>query len=110
MLSPHPFMPLYPSSFLCENYYTRLQVVPEDVVGQPLASIVDPRDVYQLRAAVSQIVSQSAGGSGASAGGAGTSGTMVHLRVVCGGLTFPASMTMVIGSQGMIVVTRLYDV
>ena len=85
-------------------------MAPEEVLGQPLASIVDPRDVYQLRGAVCQILDQASGGGGSSAGGAGTSGTMVHLRVVCGGLTFPASMTMVIGSQGMIVVTRLYDV
>ncbi|CAM9395198.1 unnamed protein product [Ascophyllum nodosum] len=36
------------------------------------------------------------------------SGSLVHLRLTSQGVTCPASMTLVIGSQGLVVVTRLY--
>lgn len=105
-ISPCP-SPALPRSFLCDDFYQRLRLTPEDVLGRPLASIVDPRDVCSLRSAVSQALNQDhLGGSVA----VGSGGTLVHLRIACGGLSCRASMTLTIGSQGLIVVTRLYDV
>lgn len=89
------------ASFIGENYYERLHLTPEDVLGRPLASIVDPRDQHALRAGVFQVLSQ--GGAGGDA-----SGTLVNLRVSCGGVSYEASMTMALGREGLIVVTRLY--
>lgn len=108
LLTPaHPIPRLPPAlcSFLCENYYRRLQLEPEDVLGRPLASIVDPLDVNALRNAVFGVISKEGIGSTAEQG----RGTLIHLRVACGGFVCQASMTLVIGTQGLIVVTRLYD-
>lgn len=92
---------------MSETFYERLQLAPEDILGQPLAGIVDPRDVYILRTAVSGVLNQ-LGGAAAGGGGAGSSGTLVDLRVACGGISCEASMTITVGSEGLIVVTRLY--
>ncbi|CAN0581143.1 unnamed protein product, partial [Laminaria digitata] len=42
--------------FLCENFCQRLQLAPEDIIGQPLASIVDPRDQHVLRHTVLRVL------------------------------------------------------
>lgn len=47
-------------------------------------------------------------GSRDTSGDVGRNGTLVHLRVVWGKKSYRASMTIVIASQGVIVVTRLY--
>ena len=95
-------------SFLCENFYQRLQLAPEDVVGCPLASIVDDRDAYALRNTLFQVLNQ---GHRCAAGreSAGGGGSLIHLRIAHGGISCEASMTIVRGSQGLIVVTRLYN-
>lgn len=111
--SPPPallvFLPLFHrwanvgiSSFLCEDFFERLGLAPEHILGRPLASIVDPRDVYALTNAVSQVLGQGGGG------GPLPNGILVNLRVACGGRSYEASMTITIGSEGIIVVTRLY--
>lgn len=81
----------------------RLQVNQDDILGRPLASIVDPRDEHNVKLAVSQVLDQ------ANADGSGSSGAMVDVRVVWGDLSYRASMTISIGSEGIVVVTRLYD-
>lgn len=97
------------SSYLCKNFYQKLGVPPEDILGQPLASVVDPLDrsalattLQEVLGARDQVVTH--GGRYAP----GLSGSLVNLRVTSRGVTCPASMTLVIGSQGLVVVTRLY--
>lgn len=51
-------------SFLCESFCEWLQIAPEDLLGQPLSSIVDPRDTQALDNAVLQVL---AGGVGRAA-------------------------------------------
>ena len=96
-------------SFLCENFYQRLQVTQEEILGRPLASIVDARDSYALRSAVYQVLDQGGRFSSDGRGDVGSSGLLVQLRVVCRGVSCEASMTIVRGSHGIIIVTRLYD-
>lgn len=108
LTTPHPCVMPLPPSFLCENYYQRLQLAPDDVLGRPLSTIVDPRDAYTLRTAIWQVINNQASTTGGA--GAAQTGTLVNLRILCSGFSCQASMTMVIGSQGIIVVTRLYDI
>lgn len=82
-------------------------MAPETILGRPLASIVDPRDVDALRTIIFQVLSQANTRRGGVVGGE-ASGMMIDLRVVCGGLSCRASMTIRVGSEGLIVVTRLY--
>lgn len=114
MLFPHPtpsacpvpaffFLSTTPhASFIGEKFCQKLQVVTEDIIGLPLASIVDPRDAYALEIALSQVLNQEdTGGEPA--------GTTVHVRLACGALSScEASMTVAIGSEGLVVVTRVY--
>lgn len=93
-------------SYLCEDYYDRLGLAPQDVIGRPLASILDPRDIYTLSNAVSQVLAQRDAKSIEAS--AGPNGQLVNLRVVCRGVSYEASMTITVGSEGLIVVTRLY--
>lgn len=96
-------------SFACDEFYERLRLEPEDVLGRPLTSIVDPRDAHALRTAVFHVISlqNTVLGSGSAQE---RGGTLVQVRVACGGLSCQANMSMSIGSQGLIVVTRLYGV
>lgn len=89
-------------SFLCENFYERLQLTPEEILGRPLATIVDPRDAYALTSTLYQVIE--AGGRG----GAASNGLLIQVRLVYRGIMCQASMTVVRGSHGIIVVTRLY--
>lgn len=84
-------------------------MAPENILGRPLASIVDPRDVDALRTIMFQVLSQASTRRGGMGGGE-AGGMMVNLRVVCGGLSCRASMTIRVGSEGLVVVTRLYGV
>ncbi|CAM9395540.1 unnamed protein product [Ascophyllum nodosum] len=99
-----------PFSFLCKNFYQRLQVEPEDILGQPLASVVDPRDRHALALTLGQVLGNrdQAYGQGGRGQVPGMNGSLVHLRLTSHGVTCPASMTLVIGTQGLVVVTRLY--
>ncbi|CAM9303814.1 unnamed protein product [Pylaiella littoralis] len=106
LFSCHRVEPGAPFSFVCEKYYHCLSLSPDDVVGRPLASIVDPRDGPVLAAALNAVFSNNLD---VAAGRADArSGTLVNLRVSYGGVSCNASMTLVLGSQGLIVVTRLY--
>eukprot|EP00904_Undaria_pinnatifida_P003246 jgi/Undpi1/12922/HiC_scaffold_7.g02588.m1 len=96
-----------PFTFVCDGYYKRLQVEPEDVIDLPLAIIVDPRDITTLKAATKKILHKEAVTHGA--GGATQNGILIHLRIAWGGLSFHASMSLSVGCHGVIVVTRLYD-
>lgn len=95
-------------SFLCANYYRRLQLSPESVLVRPLSTIVDPLDVNSLRSAIYGTMTQE--DAVETGGPPAKGGTLAHLRVACGGLVCQASMTLVLGTQGLIVVTRLYDI
>lgn len=101
-ISPTPLQYL---SFLCSNYYRRLQLSPADVLGRPLSSIVDPLDVNALQNAIYGEMAQDS-----TLAASTTGGTLIHLRVACGGWICQASMTLVVGTQGLIVVTRLYGI
>lgn len=81
--------------------------MPDDVLGRPLASIVDPRDAYALRCTVCQVLNR-AGALGGGGRSEHPSGSLVNLRVVSGGRSYEAGMTITTGSEGFIVVTRLY--
>lgn len=48
-------------SFICESFCEWLQIEPEDVLKQPLSSIVDPRDTYALNDAVLQVLARGSG-------------------------------------------------
>lgn len=102
---------LAPPSFAGEDFYERLQLAPEAILGRPLVSIVDPRDAQSLNTVLFQVLNQHNSGAGARGAGAAGDvvGSLVNLRVLCGGQSCEASMTLTIGSQGLIVVTRLYD-
>lgn len=41
--------------------------------------------------------------------GAGSSGSLIHLRISHGPISCEASMSIVSGSNGVVIVTRLYD-
>ncbi|CAM9524212.1 unnamed protein product [Ectocarpus sp. 12 AP-2014] len=105
LFSCHRVEPDAPFSFVCENYFHQLQLAPEDAVGKPLASIVDPEDAPILAEALNEVLANKTtiGDSEPD------SGKLVKLRVSCGSISCSASMSMVIGSQGLVVVTRLYD-
>lgn len=94
-------------SFLGDTFYERLGLMPDDILGRPLASIVDPRDVYALRCTVCEVLSR-AGGVGGAGRSESPSGSLVNLRVVSGGRSYEAGMTITTGSEGFIIVTRLY--
>lgn len=89
-------------SFVSGTYYERLLLTPEDLLGRSLVSIVDPRDAYAVSNALSQVLTHRGGDA------AGSSGTLVNVRVVCHGLSYEAGMTIKFGSEGLVVVTRLY--
>lgn len=93
-------------SFVSEAFFEQMQLPPEHVLGQPLAAIVDTRDTHALRSALFRVLSEKHTEAGL--GGTSSSGTLVHIRVICGGRSCQASMSIRIGSQGLIVVTRLY--
>lgn len=105
---------IFSSSFLSESFYRQLRVEPEDILGQPLATIVHPRDRHALRAAVRGVVNARHEGTSDTAstvGGGdatGLGGSLVYVRVTNHGQSCEASMTIVIGSLGLVVVTRLY--
>lgn len=100
---------MHSSRFACDNF-KRLQLSRRDLLGQPLASIVDPRDQNKIQQAVLQVTRSAAGSGGGGGGGSrGGDGTLVELRVMCGRVSFHASMTIAFGSEGLIVVTRLYQ-
>lgn len=95
-------------SFLGETFYERLGLTMDDALGRPLASIVDPRDAYALKCAVYQVLNR-AGALGEGGGSeAGPGGSLVNLRVVSGTRSYEAGMTITKGSEGLVVVTRLY--
>lgn len=80
----------------------------EEVLDLPLAIIVDPRDSGLLRTAVGRVLEdreRRTSGEGSGLQG----GSLVNLRVGWGGLLFNASMTITVGTQGIIVVTRVYN-
>lgn len=68
------------------------------------SSIVDERDLASVMNAIFQVLEQGPG-----SGGGGSSGSLIHLRVTNGLVSCDASMSIVLGSQGLIVVTRLYN-
>lgn len=92
-------------SFVGDTFFEQMQLPPEHILGRPLATIVDARDTHDLRSALFQVLGQkhTDGGRGVS-----SSGTLVHIRVISGGRSCQASMSIRIGSQGLVVVTRLY--
>lgn len=70
------------------------------------SSVVDPRDRSVLATALSQVFANNKEIDDAEP----ESGTLANLRVCVRGNTFGASMTMGLGQQGLIVVTRLHDI
>eukprot|EP00903_Cladosiphon_okamuranus_P005557 g5533.t1 len=107
LFSCHGVEPEAPFSFVCESFYHRLQVAPDELLGKPLASIVDPRDGMILTTALSRVLANSKGAGGDDPAEP-ADGTLVNLRILVRGSTYGASMTMGLGEQGLIVVTRLY--
>lgn len=92
-----------------------MNLAPEDVIiGRPLAAIVDPRDAHILQGALLQVLTnRRISQEGAAVGNDGTmettGGSLVHLRVVCGGgVARRAGMSIARGSEGLVVVTRFY--
>lgn len=84
----------------------RIIICPVTLSTTIVISIVDPRDGPVLAAALNAVFSNNLD---VAAGRADArSGTLVNLRVSYGGVSCNASMTLVLGSQGLIVVTRLY--
>lgn len=82
-------------------------VMPSVSIVIIIISIVDPRDSSVLAAALCEVLRNSQDYASGNAGP--QSGTLVNLRVSVGEVSCRASMTMVLGSAGLIVVTRLYD-
>lgn len=83
-------------------------------------SIVDERDQAPFRSAIFQVLEQASrrppsaddGGDDNGGGGdftGGSTGSLIHLRVTHGQISCEASMSIVCGSHGLIVVTRLYN-
>lgn len=104
---PHDCSSTVTPSFVSETFFERIGLVPKDVLGKPLVSIVDPRDEASLKTALTQVLNtrdpkRQEGDSG------GSNGTLVNLRMSCGGVSYEASMTITIGTEGLVVVTRLY--
>ena len=99
--------------FLSDSFQERLQLAQHEVLDLPLAIIVDPRDSFLLKTAVDKVLEdhETKAKARAEGGGAGgiQGGSLVYLRVGWGRLLFSATMTITIGTQGMIVVTRIYD-
>lgn len=89
-------------SFISDTFYERLGLVSKDIIGRPLASIVDSRDTFALGTAMTKVLSQKDAESHE------PNGTLVNVRVVWVGLSYEASMTITIGTDGLVVVTRLY--
>lgn len=89
-------------SFISGTFYERLGLMPKDLIGLPLAKIVDSRDKYALETAVTKVLKQQ------DATSTEPNGTLVNVRVVWTGLSYEAGMTITIGSEGLVVVTRLY--
>lgn len=81
----------------------RLGLLAEEVLGGPLESIVDPQDAHFLSTTASKVLhtreKKNASGSEA--------GALVNVRVVCGGASYEASMSIKIRTDGLIVVTHL---
>ena len=72
------------------------------MIGKPLSSVVDPRDVDALHAALSLVLNQEDTGED-------PLGMTVHVRLAHGTLaSCEASMSINIGSEGLVVVTRVY--
>lgn len=93
-------------SFVSDTFFERIGLAPKDVLGQPLASIVDSRDAFSLETAVTKVLKPR--GAGREGKVNGPNGTLVNLRMACGGVSYEASMTITNGSEGLVVVTRLY--
>lgn len=135
---PSLFNTYTPHSFLCENFYQRLKLMPEEMLGKPLVSIVHPRDAHLLQEVILHVLESGStdrddakkngdrgrgGGTtgavvaaareecitGGNSSSGSTSGSLIHLRLVSHGRLWQASMTVVMGTQGLIVVTRLYS-
>eukprot|EP00903_Cladosiphon_okamuranus_P008106 g7813.t1 len=110
-----------PFSFLCDNFFTRLQLRPEHMLGKPLSSIVDERDHLSLRNAIFQVLRVSeerqqqhadlsmAAGVGNEGSGGGSNGALIQLRIRHGPISCETSMSIVRGSDGLVIVTRLYN-
>lgn len=76
------------------------------------SSIVDQRDLASVMSAIFQVLEQGPGNppsADGGYGGGGSSGSLIHLRVTNGLVSWDASMSIVLGSHGLIVVTRLYN-
>eukprot|EP00903_Cladosiphon_okamuranus_P016250 g14988.t1 len=84
LFSLHGLNPNAPFSFLCKGFSRQLQIEPEDILGQPLSSIVDLRDTGVLQSVVLHVLggggggesaapAVAAGGNNSRAGGAGSS-------------------------------------
>jgi len=78
------------------------------------SSIVDERDLASVTNAIFRVLEQGPGsppadGAYGGGGSSGSSGSLIHLRVTNGLASCDASMSIVLGSHGLIVVTRLYN-
>ena len=97
--------------FVSDSFQERLKLAQHAVLDSPLAMVVYPGDFALLQTAVGKVLEDY--GTKAKAGSAreGTvqGGSLVYLRVGWDGLLFAASMTITIGTQGRIVITRLYN-
>lgn len=101
------------SRFISDSFQERLKLAQHEILDLPLAVIVDPGDSLLLKTAVGKVLEDheaiaKAQEDGGRIGGV-QGGSLVYLRVGWGGVLFSASMTITIGTQGMTVVTRLYD-
>ena len=99
--------------FLSDSFQERLKLAQHEILDLPLAVIVEPSDSLLLRTAVGKVLEDheaiATAKDGSGRGGGVQGGSLVYLRVGWGGVLFSASMTITIGTQGMTVVTRLYD-
>lgn len=101
-----------PFSFLCDNFIARLQLQPEDMFGKSLCSIVDERDHVSLQNAIYEVLRQSSAHGGNDGNGnhcGGSSGSLIPVRIKHGLVSLEASMSVVCGSDGLVVVTRVYN-
>lgn len=110
---PRPTDTAISTRFLSDSFQERFKLAQHEILDLPLAVIVEPSDSSLLKTAVGKVLEDheaiTTAKDGDGRGGGVQGGSLVYLRVGWGGVLFSASMTITIGTQGMTVVTRLYD-
>lgn len=96
---------------LISNLARRSSRLASPFTSRPI-SIVDERDHVSLQNAIYEVLRQSSAHGGNDGNGnhcGGSSGSLIPVRIKHGLVSLEASMSVVCGSDGLVVVTRVYN-